>query len=642
MLLGLVFRLGAFALSILISLSTWSNLKLWWFTPTTDQKLRYDFIVVGGGSAGSTVAGRLAERGFNILLLEAGGPPPLWATFGTINIPIFGPLWQQTDLDWSYVTEPQSSCCEALKDKASRWPRGRVLGGSGRLNNMVYLRGHENDWKSWGFSLASQLYYFKKSELQLGQYANDSIHHSSDGWMPVSDMPMTTALSDAVLKAAQEIGYFVGDLNTMSHTGFMELQSTTRDGARFSADSAFLYSQKRPNLHVKTNAHVSEVLWKGSNDVEGVKYFHVDGWHKARSRHGVLLAAGAVGSPKILLQSGVGPSDHLLDLKIPVKVNSPAVGKNLQDHISTGSDLILLNSSLALSLDNLAHPKSFWDYLIKGTGPLTHGGCEATGILHTHFSDPSTDPPDIQILVLPAGQAFDDGALLRHNMGVTDKVWDQYFSFKTDEHQPSSVTLLVILLHPKSRGEIRLRSKNPFDSPAIDPKYLSDPRDLETLVEGIYVVKKLLRTKAMKDLGAYLNPKHMPGCESHVFDTLDYWKCYARILAYTVYHPAGTCRMGPKEDSVVDHSFRVHGTNNLYVIDASVMPSLPSANINAAVVALAERASDILTRHVLKKDQPQTPQQTYRNIMRAHRMSTSCSVFVNTTSREDKKGTSIY
>ncbi|XP_034232426.1 glucose dehydrogenase [FAD, quinone]-like [Thrips palmi] len=630
MLLGIAFKLGAIALSILISLSTWSNLIFRWYSlPSADVNILYDFIVVGGGSAGSTVAGRLAGNGFNVLLLEAGGPPPWWATLGTIDIPIFGPLWQRTDLDWTYTTESQKHSCGAFNNEASLWPRGKVLGGSGRLNNMVYLRGHEKDWESWGFSSASQLHYFKKSENHLGLYKTDTRHHNVDGWLPVSDIPMTTDLSKAVLNAAEELGYFVGDLNTMTQTGFMEVQTTTFNGSRFAADSAFLYTKKLPNLHIRTNSHVSRVLLDGNNEAKGVEYYHVNGWHKARSRHGVILSAGAIGSPQILLHSGIGPTDHLSDLEIPVKVNSSHVGKNLIDHVSTGSDLVLLNSSLSLSLSNLAHPKSFLEYILSGEGVLSHGGCEATGLLHTRYSDPLNNPPDVQLLILPAGLTFDEGSLLRYNMGLKDKIWNEYFSLKTDSH--IGVTILVILLHPWSHGEIKLKSKNPFDPPLIDPKYLSDPRDVEVLVEGIQAVKKLINTKSMSKLGAYLNPNHMPGCEMHDFDSHAYWQCYTRMLSYTVYHPAGTCRMGSPEDAVVDHSFRVHKTKNLYVVDASVMPTLPSANINAAVIALAERAADVITHQILGRDQQQTPQQTYFSVMNVLKKHNFCSLFINST-----------
>ncbi|KAK3911618.1 Glucose dehydrogenase [FAD, quinone] [Frankliniella fusca] len=556
MLLGVVFRLGALALSLLISVSTWSNYIYERFsTKSAENDLLYDFIVVGGGSAGSTVAGRLAQNGFNILLLEAGGPPPWWATLGTIDIPIFGPLWQRTHLDWSYTTVPQTHSCGVFKDRASLWPRGRVLGGSGRLNNMVYLRGHEKDWEKWGFSQSSMLHYFKKSELHMGCYKYDSQHHNSDGWLPVSDMSMTSGLSDAVLSAAKELGYFVGDLNTMSHTGFMEVQTTTFNGARFSADAAFLYSGKLPNLHVRTNSHVSQVILNKNNKAKGVEFYNLDGQqHYSKCRHGVILSAGAIGSPMILLHSGIGPAEHLSEIGIPVKVPSPLVGKNLQDHASTGSDLVLLNSSLSLSLPNLVQLSSFWDYFFMGKGPLAHGGCEATGLLHTRFANPREDPPDIQLLVLPAGQSFDEGSLLRHNMGLQDEVWDNYFSLKTDTDV--GVTILVILLHPWSHGELKLKSANPLESPLINPKYLTDPRDVETLIEGIYAVKKFIQTKAMAKLGARLNPKHMPGCEMHEFDSHDYWVCYVKMLTYTVYHPAGTCQMGPERKAVVDRSFR--------------------------------------------------------------------------------------
>ncbi|KAG5333743.1 DHGL dehydrogenase, partial [Acromyrmex charruanus] len=259
------------------------------------------------------------------------------------------------------------------------------------------------------------------------------------------------------------------------------------------------------------------------------------------------------------------------------------------DHILTGLDLIVLNASLGLNLSDIFNPMSALNYFFFGKGPWTLSGIEVLGTFHSSLHANKSTVPDLQLMVLPLGISKDNGFILKKTMGISDEVYNKYFA--PFSHQ-NTITIAPVLLHPKSSGELRLQSSNSFDKPLIDPKYLSNEDDIDTLIEGLYFVKKLLNTTIMRVHGASLNRRSFPGCENHVFDTRKYWKCYIKHLTLTSYHPVGTCRIG----DVVDAAFRVYNMRNLYVVDASVLPSLPSGNTNAPVIALAQRAARIFKR----------------------------------------------
>ncbi|GFG36677.1 hypothetical protein Cfor_09408 [Coptotermes formosanus] len=552
---------------------------------------------VGAGSAGTIIAGRLSEsQKDSVVLLEAG----IEATSPVFSIPIVTPLLQCTDLDWQYRSDPQMNACLGLENKVSHWPMGKVVGGTNKLNNVVYLRGHIRDYDSWaehgnvGWAYENVLPYFKKSENQRGRFKHDTVYHSESGPVSVSDLSWTTPLVNAFLAAGQVLGYPIRDLNGRQQTGFMEAQVNLVDGSRWGPESVFKKYYPSRVLTVVSDSVVEKVLIKDGYEAYGVQYRKFGKKYKVRAKKGVILSAGVVGTPKILMLSGIGPEQHLRSHGIPVILNLP-VGKNLQDHVTTGLDLVLLNQSLPLSLNAVASPVSLFKYLF-GQGPWTFPGCEAVAVLHTGLSDVEKDPPDLQIAVLPTGISSDGGVHLRKALAVSDKLWKEYFS---KLHGQPVVSLMPVLLHPKSVGEVLLRSSNPEEPPLIQPNYLTHAQDVETLYHGIEVVKKLLKTKPMLELGARLNDMPLPGCESFPFDSKRYWDCYIRHLTLTSYHPAGTCKMGPKSDTgaVVNPNLMVHNMHRLFVIDASVMPSLPSANINAAVMMIAEKGAEMVQMH---------------------------------------------
>nr|CAD7432544.1 unnamed protein product [Timema monikensis] len=596
---------------------------------------------VGGGSAGSVVAARLAKSGKNSVLLIEAGPD---CSSRLLNIPVLSPLLLGSKLDWSYKTQPQFDACLGLDNNASVWPRGKVLGGSSRINNIVYMRGHSRDFDSWGDSSWShqEVHNYFPHRTTNGNVSESDLLR---GFLPVNELPWTTALSGAMLRAGEQLGYTMADLNA--------------------------------------------VLLSDKYEAYGVQYRRFGHVGRVRARKAVILCAGTVGSSKILMLSGMGPKHHLQSLKIPLIQDLP-VGQNLQDHVTTGLDIVILNQTLPLNVANIASLSSAFDYLFYGTGPWTSPGCEAVAVVHSDLSDPQTDPPDLQLMAIPSGASSDDGAHLYTTVGITDKVWQGYFSTLSGKQVAS---FLPVLLHPKSKGEILLRDGDPNSLPLINPRYLTHQRDVDTLyrvilnrlsdvarldrlqesntcpasrrkkrvpspaarsiralrycsrrnsflpllcfsylpspsilpplwelyfvyihlrrerkvtyyptflgIRGILLIKKIISTPAMQSLGASLNPNIMPGCEQFLFDSGDYWKCYIRHLTLTAYHPVGTCKMGPISDpsSVVDFDLRVHNSHHLYVIDASIMPSLPSGNINAAVVMIAEKGVEIVERY---------------------------------------------
>ncbi|RZF37891.1 hypothetical protein LSTR_LSTR009991 [Laodelphax striatellus] len=564
-----------------------------WLLRDFEQPLNfsYDYIVVGAGTAGSLVAARLAEDAdISVLVLEAGGSPsPLF------DIPLAAPMLQMTPYDWQYKTEPQRSACFGLNDKVSPWPRGKILGGSGRLNYMVYLRGHRNDYGTWpsdeneDWSYNEVLRYFKKSEKQHGRFKN-SANHGNAGVMPVSDLRIRSEFAEAVVSAGEELGYKRVDLNSGNATGFMEVQTMTFNGSRFSTDRLLL---DKKNIRVLTNAHVMRVLLKKGYEAKGVEYWRGGRSHIVKAKKGVILSAGTVATPQILMLSGIGPKKHIQSHKIK-SVNNLPVGDNLLDHVTTGLDIITLNSSSPIWHTTMTNPMYALQYFLNSEGPFTSPGCESAALIKTSLAKAS-DPPDIQIMSFPAGLSTDAGVVLRRAMGFNQVLWKKYFSNLVGR---SVGSLLVALLHPKSKGTIRLRSSNPFDPPVINPNYLKHPDDLLTLSKGMEFIEKLIKTKAMKKVNGKLNNQPLPGCESFQFATISYWACYVRHMTLTAYHPVGTSKMGLKNDptTVVDTTLRVRNTNRLFVVDASVMPTMTSGNINSVVLMIAEKAADIIKR----------------------------------------------
>ncbi|KAB0793887.1 hypothetical protein PPYR_13507 [Photinus pyralis] len=515
----------------------------------------YDYVIVGCGSAGSIVALRLSEeRNASVLVLEAGPTGTSW-----FDIPAVAILLRLSSVDWQYNTVPQENAAKALEDHVSKWPTGRVGGGSGRLNSLLYMRGHREDFRGWSqdpsaYNYESDiLHYFKKSEDHRGAYKNDLKYHSTGGPLIVEDFLHITALGNAILKAAETLGYLIRDLNGQHSTGFMRSQINIKSGGRW-LPLHHLLSLSRPNLVIQSNSFVEKVLFKSDYEAYGVQYTHLGVKANVRARKGVILSAGSVGTPKLLMLSGVGKRAHLSNVGIRTRVDLP-VGDNLQDHVTTGLDLVLLNTSV-LDVFKMYYPSTIFNYFYHGTGMWTGTGCEVLGVLSTKCLNSSLEynqnclndeklQPDLQILVMPLGAASDGGKHLVNVVGYNDITRENYIEPLVRQ---STISLIPVVLHPKSRGTVRLSNRDPYNRPLIDPKYLSDPYDVTILLKGIEIIKKIISTQPMQQLGAKLNTRKIPGCVTFEFDTEAYWECYVRHLTMTAYHPIGTCKIGNSFD----------------------------------------------------------------------------------------------
>lgn len=295
----------------------------------------------------------------------------------------------------------------------------------------------------------------------------------------------------------------------------------------------------------------------------------------------IILAAGTMGSPKILLLSGIGPKEHLKEMKIEVIGDLP-VGENLQDHVTTNIDIIL-NKSVGCSLYDIYNPLNVFDYFINGNGPLSLAGSDAMGFVSFNSS---SSVPDISFILLPISIVNDHGIHLRHTLNMKDDLWNKYYNPLVGQ---TLAMVLPILLHPHSKGYLRLKSNNPFDSLIINPNYYSNEQDVKSMIKAIRIIQKLIETQPMKTLGAEMIPNKLPGCEKHVDNSDEYWECYIRHLTLTMYHPVGTCKFGDYNDksTVVLKNFQVKNVENLYVVDGSIIPKSSSANPHGLISMLA-------------------------------------------------------
>nr|XP_037273561.1 glucose dehydrogenase [FAD, quinone]-like [Rhipicephalus microplus] len=553
---------------------------------------------VGGGSAGAVVASRLSEDPeVSVLLLEAGRLPNIF-----LDVPLLAAEIQQTKFDWAYVTVPQEAACFGLKNRQSRWPRGKVLGGSSVLNYMLYIRGNRRDYDRWeqeldceGWGWKSVLPYFIKSEDNRDPGIAHNGYHGRGGYLTVSTPPYVSPLAHAFVEAGETLGYPNIDLNGPTQTGFAIPQSTLRRGARCSTAKAFLEPGRgRPNLHILVRAQVTKVLFDENRRARSVLFRYRRLQRAVRARQEIILSAGSIGSAQLLMLSGVGPRLHLESLGIPVISDIP-VGENLQDHIGGAGISFMINDSVSVVRKRF-NPKTAFDYFIKGQGPLTvPGGVEGIGFIRTKYNAQHTDWPDVEVHFVSSTPAADGGSTIRRVMGMTDELFDRVYRPYLNM---DGFTMYPVLLRPKSRGWIRLRSTNPDDYPLINPRYLTHIEDVLVLVEGMKQLIALAYSEPFRKYDARIFELDFPGCELYAQYSDEHLACIARTYTATIYHPSGTCRMGRPElpTTVVDPQLRVKGVQGLRVVDASIFPEIPSGNTNAPVIMVAEKASDMIRR----------------------------------------------
>ncbi|GAB0093740.1 glucose dehydrogenase [Sergentomyia squamirostris] len=580
--------------------------------PMHDMNLDYDFIVVGGGSAGAVVAARLSEvEKWSVLLLEAG-PDETYIS----EVPQLFPTLQQSELDWKFMTEPSHHFCLMNENGQCLWPRGKVLGGSSVLNAMLYVRGNRKDYDQWeklgnpGWGHDSVLHYFIKSEGVREDNFAKSHYHGVHGPLSVEYFRFVSPLMELFLHAAAELGLLNphGDYNGATQYGFARSQGTIRDGLRCSTAKAYLRpASHRKNLHISLNSHVHQILIDHhTKDAYGVVFAKHDWEPRAvYARKEVILCAGALQSPQLLMLSGVGPAHHLHHHGIPVIYDSRGVGENLQDHVAMGGGTYLIhnpisNDSISFVMPKLITVDAIREFVYHHNGPLyAMPACEVMAFINSKYQDPHEDWPDIQLFMAAYSDNSDGGMYSKRGSGMSH---DYYASQYENIIYKDSFMIIPLLMRPKSRGRLLLRSKDPLDHPLIYPNYFDHPHDIDVLIEGAkFGYYHFARTKMMKLLNAHLLPFVIPGCAHIHYLSDDYWKCMAQHYTQTIYHPVGTCKMGPKHDkwAVVDPRLRVYGVRGLRVVDASIMPLIPTGNTNAPTIMVAEKASDMIKEDYL-------------------------------------------
>jgi choline dehydrogenase len=521
-----------------------------------------DYIICGGGSAGCVLASRLSEDPHcKVVLLEAGGTANgFMAKMPSGSYTMLG----KPQKDWMYLTEPDPS----LAGRQIMWLAGKMLGGGSSLNGMMYIRGARSDYDAWerdlgctGWGWDSALDYFKKSE---GFNGAESASHSITGPLGVSLPRQIHPLTHAFIAACAESGlrevedYCAGDID-----GAFLAYVTQRNGQRSSAALAFLdRAVKRPNLTVITGAVVDKIIIKDGRAV-AVAYHHGEVVKRMDARREIIISASSMQSPAILLRSGVGPADELRAMGIGVQVNAPDVGKNLQEHASVQTSLLVDLPTVNTKMNPFHYALGMAQYLIQRRGMMTVTPVEAMAFLR---SSPDLAAPDIKLQFGPSA----------------------YDPITRGPHKSPGIVVYTNVSKPRSRGEIRLRNGSALDKPLIDHRLFGDPNDMAAMIRGLKAVDQLLQAPSFaKHVRGRIAPAALPQSDAEWADSI-------RSRANIGFHPVGTCRMGGDAASVVDPRLRVRGVAGLRVADASIMPIMPSANTNAPAIMVGEKAADMI------------------------------------------------
>ncbi|KAG6460212.1 oxygen-dependent choline dehydrogenase [Manduca sexta] len=566
----------------IVSLSSWKyGAPLYPQHATVNDGQSFDFVIVGAGSAGCVVANRLTEiSNWTVLLVEAGDDPPSIAYSPGASV-----LTSTYLPDWDYYTVDDGFSSQARKTKNIRMNRGKMLGGSSSLNYMFYVRGNRFDYESWAaagneeWDWDTATKYFIKSE-RLNDFgilnSKSASLHNTKGYLGVT-RPLWEAETAVFYDAFKEQGYnILVDTNGHQQLGYSAPTYTIDQGFRQSTALAFLAPIKdRKNLHILKNTVARKVIFDNKRAV-GVELKTPDGITNVIARKEVILSAGAINSPQILMLSGVGPKEHLQEMNIDVVADSPNVGENLQDHIlipilMTGDESI---SSIANNLNTIYHFDKFPVPAMVGFAAINK----------------SQTYPDYQVTTVPLPTA----SILPTIMCSQIFMLDDGICTEMATAGTTRETLFTLLtyLHPESRGKIKLKSSNPDDNPLIHTGYYSKESDLDKFAKCVEDFITVTNTSYFRSVNSEVVDLGVRQCDNFVFGSHGYWMCYVLNVAGTQYHPVGTCAMGL--EGVVDARLKVRGVSNLRVVDASVMPSITSGNINAPVIMIAEKASDMI------------------------------------------------
>lgn len=525
----------------------------------------FDYIIVGGGSAGCILADKLSACGtYQVCLLEAGPKDNSWM----VQLPLgVVELMKSKSRNWLFNSAPQST----QNQRRIFNPRGKTLGGSSSVNAMLYVRGQKEDYDHWaslgnqGWSFDDVLPYFKATQHQE---RGESEYHGVNGGLNVTESRSKLPVFDDFLKAAQEAGYPANnDFNGEAQEGVGYFQVTQKDGLRCSAAKAFLTPNlSRPNLTVLTDIMVEKILLDGKKAI-GVKYTHKRKTHKIHCNREVILSAGAFNSPQLLMLSGIGPREELEKHNIEIKHELSGVGKNLQEHV----DVLVVNETSrtdVIAYRPVAMAKlasHLWTFIKKRAGVLTSSVAEAGGFIK---SSSELNRPDLQLHFIPA--AMD-------NHGRNIKMMCRY-----------GLAMHACLLRPESRGTVTLYGKSAYMHPKIDLNMLSEKSDQQIMIKAVRVMREIFKQPSIKaDITQEIFPSQACQSDEEIL-------AFLKNKANTIYHPVGTCKMGNDDMAVVDSSLKVHGLESLRVVDASIMPTLISGNTNAPTIMIGAKAADMI------------------------------------------------
>lgn len=517
-------------------------------------------------------------------------------------------------INWNYKTETSDNYCLAMNDHECSVPRGKVMGGSSVLNYMIYTRGDRKDYDNWsrlgckGWSYDEILPYFKKLEnFSVPEYYDPKIH-GKDGPVHIEISKHISDIGREILKVGNKYGLKDIDYGGHHQIGLSKIQLTTRNGIRCSSNRAYLHPiRDRKNLHVSKYSQVVKILIDSKKRAYGVEFIKDNIFRTAKASKEVILSAGAINSPKLLMLSGIGPKEHLKSLDIDIMQDLP-VGKNLMDHVMIGGlTFSVRNKYKKIRTEDMLKSDNFYKFL-HGTGPLITSGAELLSFHEIAHPTNVNGYPDIEFLFVNADLTSD--IFLHMNFNLNETLYNRLF--KNVTNLTSTFTVFVILQRPKSKGHVMLRDKTINSMPRIIPNYFAHKDDVNVMTRGAKLLLKFMRSPAMKSLNTTFYKLPIRACNNLLPNEDNYWECIMRHFSFTIYHQSGTCRMGPIDDhrSVVDPNLNVIGTNNLRVIDASIIPEIMTGHPNGPVFMIGEKGADLIKKHWSKRQQRRRRRQT--------------------------------